>query len=594
MLLFCSAFAIPQAGTYYTFVMHLAMLASAAYLVQKTGTLYKVAAGIIAIAAPLAYVIGHFVLLVSQWQYELNAAEVLRELSVLPLFGQMLIVSAAVVAAGFLAARMVRDDTRGRTTLAALLCGATYLVFMAITSAVIFGNSLAYTILVIGVGSIPDAVALGLAVKLVSLLCLFKSRRIQTGTGSKVWFGVCAAFTMLSLLATPLLYQVDAEAIGLAAFALPNYFTLLLTISSIVGYGLLLRSRRIGYVLVLIAVGVAQFGQIGFNFTQILAETLDESIGSASFGVYAFGLLFSLAALAGPAITGAVLSRAWKTAPVEAPFDKPRVSPVFMVGSLVTLLLSLILLIDACGGYFNPASPGFMEAGVFFAGPLLWSVFTLVGLFATIACFYRQFRAPKPLLIANVALAALCVLFSVLILVIGESPYSADLSDRTRGASSSRLQGNVSDSGGLDGGNSDSNSNGDSVSDGASGFRGSGSDEQPSLRGETGGQRGFLPQSFAAYGNTYVILSFNIETNGDGNTIVKCNGTGFEVLPMRNGSFMTPVLCALIADGDEIACQSTTTSSDGVEFEFGGKTDADAVAFWAGDDESQRVEIPIK
>jgi hypothetical protein len=107
-----------------------------------------------------------------------------------------------------------------------------------------------------------------------------------------------------------------------------------------------------------------------------------------------------------------------------------------------------------------------------------------------------------------------------------------------------------------------------------------------SLAGDQGG----LPATFSAYGNSYRITSYTIETNDDGNTVVVCEGSGFDVLPMRNGAFQMPVSCTLIVDGNEESWTSGSAGGSGLEFEFDGKFEPSAVIFTAGDDDSQRVE----
>ncbi len=120
------------------------------------------------------------------------------------------------------------------------------------------------------------------------------------------------------------------------------------------------------------------------------------------------------------------------------------------------------------------------------------------------------------------------------------------------------------------------------------------SGNQSASSGDTdaGGVDG-LPASFTAYDNSYTIDSYTIEINDEGNTVVKCEGSGFSVLPMRNGSFRLPLSCVLMVDGAEQSWISGSASGSGIEFEYDGVFEPEALIFTAADDESQRVEIQV-
>lgn len=103
-----------------------------------------------------------------------------------------------------------------------------------------------------------------------------------------------------------------------------------------------------------------------------------------------------------------------------------------------------------------------------------------------------------------------------------------------------------------------------------------------------------LPKSFTAYGNSYSITSYSIEVNDEGNTIVTCEGSGFDILPLREGSFRMPLECTLISGGTSYDWTGGMSSSGSLEFEFEGIIEPDTVIFTAGDDEAQRVELTVK
>jgi hypothetical protein len=318
MLLSCLAAAIWENGASHTRILYLTVLACAAYLVQKDALFHKVAAGIAAAAAALVFAIGVSVLTVVQLRGTFNMADVFVG-NFFRSFVGMLIVAAAVVAAGFLATLVVKGDTRRQTTKAALFCGGAYLVFNMITAVIVFRSSLSSAIIYSGIGVIPNAVALGLAIKLASLLCLAKGQRLQTGAGPKVWFVVCMIFSTLSVVVLFLLWQANPAIVDP-----PGFFAVLLSIAGIVGYVFLLCSRRTGYVLILIASGTLLFGNLSFNLGGILVG-FEVGAGPQVLGEYTAGLFSSLLIALNPTITGLVLLRAWKAVPLSA-----GPAPVFM------------------------------------------------------------------------------------------------------------------------------------------------------------------------------------------------------------------------------------------------------------------------
>jgi hypothetical protein len=286
-------------------IMQMAMLACAVYLIQKDGMFYKVAAGIVTFVAPLAYAIGLWVFAVARSRGTLDLAYAWADSFALPLVTE-LIIAVATVVAGFLATLIVKGDTRRQTTMAALFGGGAYLVFNVVTPFVTFGVPLPSALLFYGIGGIPYAVALGFAVKLVSMLCLFKSQRLQTGTGSKVWFGICAAATTILLL----VQLVSSVADGTLSF-----FPVLLALAGIAGYVLLLFSRRVGYVIILLAAGIMLLEDFGLNFSGILSVAAGGG-NSYFLGEYVSGLFASLLTAVNPTITSIVLLSAWKVTPV--------------------------------------------------------------------------------------------------------------------------------------------------------------------------------------------------------------------------------------------------------------------------------------
>jgi hypothetical protein len=97
-----------------------------------------------------------------------------------------------------------------------------------------------------------------------------------------------------------------------------------------------------------------------------------------------------------------------------------------------------------------------------------------------------------------------------------------------------------------------------------------------------------LPLTISSNGNTYVIDDFSVATGEDGNTVVSVTGSGFSVMPMRNGQFVIPVYCAVTASGQEVEFGSINTTSTGADFIFKQHLSPDSVIFYPQDDRTNR------
>lgn len=115
--------------------------------------------------------------------------------------------------------------------------------------------------------------------------------------------------------------------------------------------------------------------------------------------------------------------------------------------------------------------------------------------------------------------------------------------------------------------------------------------EEP--RSNASSQEG-LPASFTAYGNPYSVTSYSIDLNDEGNTVVTCEGTGFEVLPMREGSFRMPLSCKLIVDGVAQNWTGGGVANGTLEFEFEGALEPEKLILTAGDDDTQKIELNVE
>jgi hypothetical protein len=308
---------------FYAFIMRLTILACASYLIQKDGAFYKATAIGTALIMLITNIISYIAAGISSgYDIELKIH--------LALFVTELTIATTVVAAGFLATKLVQSETRKQTTIAALLCGGVYLIVNTITHLVfnyifrasdyIFRtNDLQYVIIFDGFGSIPDAIWLGVAVKLISMLCLLRSKRLQLSVGVKVWFGVCASVTSLILLITLLNLYTNAI---IPINTSQDFLTIPLITAAIVGYVLLSCSRRIGYVIILITTCLMFFEHLSY-VTGLMLSNLSKQSNSSTSEIFTELLITGAIAL-NPVITSIVLHRAWTTEPVKAaPFVNP-------------------------------------------------------------------------------------------------------------------------------------------------------------------------------------------------------------------------------------------------------------------------------
>ena len=550
----------------FTIIFQAIALASAVYLIQKPSPLYRVAAGAIGLLAAVFFVVGFFLFnAVSSGGMQVIDPGFL--MYVFKMVIREVIVAAAVIGAGLASTLIVKGDTRKQTTYAALFAGFAYIVFTLIMSFILFFQGFAETFVIAGIGSIPEAIACGVAVKLVSMLCLFRSTRLELTNGPKIWFALCFLFTLGSLITMAMLPgQFFRPAWGFSVY--------LLTVVGIVGYAHLFFSRRVGYILVLAAVGCLFFGQFGHHFTAALYSFIFGPFNPRSL----MSMLTCLTMVINPTITGIVLFKAWKTTPAEPVVDKKRPSIVFIIGALAAVVLASILLANSLIGFFNPYWANYLKPSVFFLGPLLWTGFVLVAIFATISCFYKKAKAPKLLMIAGVAVAVISLLMCVLSLVMGSTPYTENFGPNyTYSHSSSQPS------------TGDTSGSGQNFGDGPT--------DTPSTpdsdnSGSTSGNPVGLPLTVSAFGNGYLVNSFSIDTNSSGNTVLTIVGSGFDVLPLRNGVFHMPLDCRLVVGGSEKDWFNGLASGDHLEFEFDGTFSPDTLIIMPGDDESVRYEFP--
>lgn len=102
-----------------------------------------------------------------------------------------------------------------------------------------------------------------------------------------------------------------------------------------------------------------------------------------------------------------------------------------------------------------------------------------------------------------------------------------------------------------------------------------------------------LPATIQAHGNAYTIESFELTVDEDGNSVVSCEGAGFDVLPFKNNKMIIPVYCAVIQDGKEIEFASFATKGGKPDFVFKGTIEPDSVIFYPEDNRADRTTVPV-
>jgi hypothetical protein len=551
-----------QFGTSFNWAMALALTGCATYLIQKPGRFWKWASGIVGLTGLLTWALSYLAL--SSYQsgrLDWDLSEMLRQHQFPGQLVQSLLVIAATVAAGWAATKLTPPDTRKQTTMAALLAGGTGWAVNAIGGAALLRGSFGTILLIEAVGDLPFAVGVGLMVKLASMLCLFKSRRMVVSGGAKAWFIICLVASIIGVIVTAALSGGVAANLGAA-----DFFVILFGFGGVVGYLLLARSRRIGYVLILLSAGLSVFTQVSYHLARLISLGGASGPGAEEMGrTAASALLYSLLSLVNPVITSAVVANAWKTVPADPPLVRQRVPVLFKVFSVFALTLGVAGLMFGSWGFLQiEAAP---EA-VVFVGMLLPATIAVVGLFATIACFDPTTRTSKGLPIAAIVVAGLPFLVFLLAMIAyltdshGSSNNSAGRPTRAASASSqTTLADDDADTKDVDAG------------------------ESEHLQG--------LPRIFSAHGNTYQIDSFTVTTSAEGNTVIKAEGSGFDKLPFRDGSLVAPIGCDFIADGQEWSWENVAVNADGAEFQFETDAEPDTVIFYPNDDETNRVEVPV-
>ncbi|MDR0594460.1 MAG: zinc ribbon domain-containing protein, partial [Bifidobacteriaceae bacterium] len=326
-------------GTGYPQVFALMVLAAACYLAQKPGRFHKAAAGITAGAGALGLFLAEFAARFWASRESLvgpSFAEAWRSLAT------AVFAAAAALAAAWLAAKLGRD-TRRQTTMAMALVAPAFWVANLIAAVIVWLPAAGIAgIFPTGqiLGDLIQAVALGAAVKLVAMVCWMPSRRLALGTGAKVWLWICLVATSAQYVA-----QLVVTEFAQDWQSLPPFQEVLLPLAAVVAYVLLVRSRRVGYLVLLAAAGAMVAAPLATWFAG-LAHSTDPVMRLG-------GLLGILPGVVNPLITGLVLMTAWKKVPPEPPTARRPVPAPLRVGAVTTLVIGLMMALLLLTAYYT-------------------------------------------------------------------------------------------------------------------------------------------------------------------------------------------------------------------------------------------------
>lgn len=241
------------------------------------------------------------------------------------------------------------------------------------------------------VSAIDTAVCIALFALLIYMLCNPKGAALRTGTGTKVWFCICILFTSGSVVVS-----LVTETMGVASAAV--------AIVGVVGYILMLMSRRAGFPILLMAVLMSVVAGINAGLMT----------GRPSLAVS----LSSLVGLVNPFITWLVIRNAWQDVSVPSGYavmpaqevEKPAVHVVFKIAAIVNIAVGSMLFLAAAYVMLQLAR-FVMEPFVF--GVVLGGVLIGLGLVAAMQCFGSKRRPRRWFLILQLVIACLALVVTI-------------------------------------------------------------------------------------------------------------------------------------------------------------------------------------
>jgi hypothetical protein len=386
------------------FFLFILIEACALYLIMQRKPLHRIVAGVLFFVGSF-FLANHTVQTLFAWNaasrrsikesgYQIFA--LFQDDALLHYLLPPLLLSLIIGGAGLLVSSLIKkDSTARRMILAGAGAGVLLVIQPLMYLALDFDN---YDLIIGFLCCIPYALAFFLAFLLVGAICRIKGYGIRSTAGRTVWFWVCAVFAIVSLVVQAnRALSGDLDPLG--------FLPVILAVISILGYLMLIGSRRMGYIVVVLAVGVSFFGTFS-NALTLLLEVLDAPVGSyvsyTSIENAVLPLRSALLMLVNPALTGLALVGVWNQVPAAAPYQRPKVSPLFEVTAVCSLALGIFVALVSAPGVFNfiwVPSGGYEGPTTFFT---LGLICASVGLFATLECFNPRAKVRKPLLATSV------------------------------------------------------------------------------------------------------------------------------------------------------------------------------------------------
>lgn len=100
--------------------------------------------------------------------------------------------------------------------------------------------------------------------------------------------------------------------------------------------------------------------------------------------------------------------------------------------------------------------------------------------------------------------------------------------------------------------------------------------------------------SFTVYENSYSIDKYKISKDEKGNTSIIVFGSGFAVLPFRNGSIQIPVWCNYISGGKVISSVSAASNKTSVTYYFESTAVPETLILYPADNQKNETKIKCK
>ncbi len=267
--------------------------------------------------------------------------------------------------------------------------------------------------------NIFDAACIVLFALIIWMLCTLEKDAVNTGTGAKIWFGICAGATLIVAI------------VGLATGTV-GILGALVALAGVGGYALLFFSKRVGLPIVLGVVLLNVAAGVGAGFTGYQPSVLSGLLpllglinplvtwllirGAWGTAQWAGSMRVQTAypAQAGPAVQmspAAAMNPAFAVQPtvITRPASGPPAKPLFIAGSIVNILVGGVLFISAV---YSMLDSGHLIPGALVGGILAGGAVLALGIFALLQCLGKR-KMRMWLLIIQLVLAGVMLLTAI-------------------------------------------------------------------------------------------------------------------------------------------------------------------------------------